>query len=326
MVDLVHARCLAPGCTKQPHFGDNKEFCKEHVPSHEDDKNAAQQCEHIGCTQRRSYGAAGAPPSHCKSHATATMFYMMKPECEHVECDALAWYGSPATPATVCARHKRSGMIDNPRQRCSREGCNHVGTYDDETRDRFCDAHAPAGARALVVTPCGACGLPDVLTIAGMCSSCDPVTRERAMHVKELRVKALLDAGGWKYESHDKMLESGACYAYRPDFVFDAFTHMVVLEVDEHQHSSYPAECERTRMLAIAQTFSMPTAFIRYNPDAFVCGMSGRKSCITEAQRHKELLRWLKLACSKIDVSGCIVVRVCYDGFATSSADWVRVA
>ena len=323
MVDLVHARCSKPGCSKQPHFG---KFCQEHAPLRTFEIGGAQQCLHKGCKRRRAFGLI--VPTFCKTHATNEMVYLIKPRCVSAECDALAWYGAPALEATVCARHKRTGMIANPRQRCSHAACNNVGTYDMNSRksDRFCETHAPNGARALVVSLCGQCGLPDVLNTASLCATCDPVARERVLHAKELVVKEVLVTAGWKYESHDAMLEQGACYSYRPDFVFDAVSHMVVLEVDEHQHASYPAECERTRMLAIAQTFGMPTAFVRYNPVTFVCGLSGRKSFMSNAQRHAQLLLWLANAFNNDDVSGCIVVRVCYDGFATESAAWARVA
>ena len=335
MVDLVHVKCLEPKCGKQSHFGEKRAWCQEHAPllphelGTESGTKNGQQCQHPGCVKRKSFGIKAAGLTHCKTHATPAMVYLMKPRCTHPDCHALAWHGPPAVEATACAEHKGTGMIPNPRQRCSHPSCHLTGTFDDLTRHknaRFCDAHAPPGARALVVTMCGNCGLPDVLSIQGLCSTCDPVKRERVMHTKELCIKALLDAGGWNYESHDKMLEGGACYSYRPDFVFDALSHMVVLEVDENQHSSYAPECERTRMLAIAQTFGMPTAFVRYNPDVFVCGLSGRKSHMPDAQRHRQLLHWLSDAFHKTDVNGCIALRVCYDGFATDSAAWVRVA
>ena len=55
----------------------------------------------------------------------------------------------------------------------------------------------------------------------------------------------------------------------RPDFVFDAYTHKIVVEVDEHQHDNYNCECEQVRMAQITQAIGMPTIFIRYNPDNY---------------------------------------------------------
>jgi len=325
MVDHTHPTCLCTTevCTRQGHFGG---FCTRHAPDAVTRACvASSRCVYTNCTRRRAFGVDKA--LFCKAHAPAGTTYHMKPGCAHPACTSLAWYGTPAKTATACAEHKVAGMIAYPRQRCVAL-CTFVGTHEDMlTNERLCEVHAAsrANVRALVVTKCGQCGLPDVLNLAGLCPDCDPVARKRATHAKEKRIMALLDAHGWVYESHDKVLEGGACYALRPDAVIDAVDHFVVLEVDENQHKSYAAECERTRMLAIAQTLSLPTAFVRYNPDAFVCGRTGRKAHIKDADRHDLLLKWIKDAFHKTDVRGCICVRLCYDGFAPESAAWVAV-
>ena len=59
------------------------------------------------------------------------------------------------------------------------------------------------------------------------------------------------------------------CGAMRPDFTWELATHIVVLEVDEDQHSFYPAKCEFQRMCNLSGSFGMPMVMIRYNPDAF---------------------------------------------------------
>lgn len=326
MVDVIHTqRCLWPGCTKQPHFGDTMPtHCREHsLRSDVDTTNASTKCMTVGCVKRRAYGLPGGSSTHCKAHANAkTMQYLMKPKC--ASCNTTAWYGEPKRAATACARHRVVGMIAFPRQGCSFATCHRTGAHELASV-RYCDAHKPTGAFALIVTPCSTCGLPDVLNNAGQCNTCDPTVRDRVIHAKELRVKGLLDDAGWKYESYDKVLEGGACYKYRPDFVFDAVSHFVVLEVDENQHRSYPLECERMRMLAISHALDLPTAFVRYNPDAFVCGLTGRSSRIKDATRHELLMKWLKEAFDKSDVIGTMVVHVCYDTFVATTAEWTAV-
>lgn len=45
---------------------------------------------------------------------------------------------------------------------------------------------------------------------------------------------------------------------------------MIIVECDENQHNHITPECERIRMLNLAQSFGgTPVLFIRWNPDAY---------------------------------------------------------
>ncbi|KAI9101298.1 hypothetical protein DFS34DRAFT_648176 [Phlyctochytrium arcticum] len=44
---------------------------------------------------------------------------------------------------------------------------------------------------------------------------------------------------------------------------------MLVVEVDEDQHSSSACECEPTRMVNISQSFGMATVFLGWNPGEY---------------------------------------------------------
>lgn len=76
----------------------------------------------------------------------------------------------------------------------------------------------------------------------------------------------------------------------RPDFVWDCKTHMVILEVDEYQHSSRNCECEQTRMANITSSFGMPCLWIRYNPDEYK-GMKQLKEATRRDILEKMLLQ-----------------------------------
>jgi hypothetical protein len=79
----------------------------------------------------------------------------------------------------------------------------------------------------------------------------------------------LLDVHKLKYK-HNKVPNGTKCGRERPDFVFKFVDRIVILEVDENQHKSYPEECERIRMFNITQSFGgKPVFWIRYNPDSF---------------------------------------------------------
>jgi len=94
------------------------------------------------------------------------------------------------------------------------------------------------------------------------------------------------------YASWDKRVagsNSAVCAIYRPDFVWETATHVVVLEVDEHQHSvsSYKPKCEFQRMCTLCGAFGMPMVMVRYNPDAFK--LSG-ETCRTQQVNRLHLL------------------------------------
>ena len=68
-----------------------------------------------------------------------------------------------------------------------------------------------------------------------------------------------------------------ACAPYKPDFTFDFGTHIVIVELDEHQHEYYSAtpRCDMLRTANIiggyvtADIGLLPVHLIRINPDKF---------------------------------------------------------
>jgi len=102
-----------------------------------------------------------------------------------------------------------------------------------------------------------------------------------------------------------------------PDFLIDANTHKIVLEVDENQHKSYNEECEKARMINISQTLGMPVIFVRYNPDKFKKPFKYNRR-ITKKYRKELLLQWLNQTSVMKPNNGDEFLRVVYlffDGF-----------
>ena len=212
-------------------------------------------------------------------------------------------------------------MIIYPRKRCSHASCNNTSTHE-HNNERMCETHAPPGALNLALAECSSCHLLYVLT-NGLCANCDPDAIKCATHAKELATKAILDLAGLQYISHDRIIDGGVCIKSRPDFVFDAGTHMVCLEVDEHQHKSYPCLCEQQRMVNISQAMGMPTLFLRFNPDRFT-DPSGRTSTMGAAARAKLLTSWVTWALTPeyspaATGAFCTAVYLCYDGFSAAT-------
>ena len=67
----------------------------------------------------------------------------------------------------------------------------------------------------------------------------------------------------------NKAIHGNLSLRYRPDIYYDLGDRALIVEVDEHQHESYPESCEAKRMLEITMTVGVPVIFLRYNPDRY---------------------------------------------------------
>ena len=66
----------------------------------------------------------------------------------------------------------------------------------------------------------------------------------------------------------DRIVKNG-CSKRRPDVYCDFGSHVLIIEVDENQHSNY--SCENKRIMEISQDFNhRPCIFIRFNPDTYI--------------------------------------------------------
>ena len=183
----------------------------------------------------------------------------------------------------LCAIHRTEDMIKNPNKRCIIDDCKEIALYG-ETFQIHCEEHMINGEFNFVENNCSNCGLLNVLNNKNLCSPCGDFKFKRLYLVKQKEVKTFLDLNEMKYELYDKAIDRN-CGLERPDFLFDAVTHKVILEVDENQHSNY--DCERVRMINISQTLGMPVIFLRYNPDKFK-GIE-----ISNHTRQAKLLEWI---------------------------------
>ncbi len=118
---------------------------------------------------------------------------------------------------------------------------------------------------------------------------------------KELNIHNALQAAGidFEYQKHIPFrscgLESETVCAY-PDFAITTHWGVVLFEVDEHQHSSYPAACDVRRdfdmYASIALGSGQKVAILRYNPDEFRIDDTTLRVAAKERQRRLvEVLR-----------------------------------
>ena len=101
-----------------------------------------------------------------------------------------------------------------------------------------------------------------------------------------------------KYTTWNKQnpaADPAQCGKYRPDFVYELPTSVVIVEFDERQHADRALKCELTRMAEISLGYGgMPVHWIRYNPDPF--GHDGIRYNPDKAKREALLLSQLRQA------------------------------
>ena len=118
---------------------------------------------------------------------------------------------------------------------------------------------------------------------------------------KELDVYKALQAADIDFEYQKHMpfrgcgLGSETVCAFL-DWIITTIWGIIILEVDEHQHSSYPASCDVRRdfdtYASIALGSGHKVAILRYNPDAF--RMDGKNVRVAAKERQRRLVEVLR--------------------------------
>lgn len=80
------------------------------------------------------------------------------------------------------------------------------------------------------------------------------------------RIDEYLPDYDWKT---DKKIEDG-CSLRRPDKLLDMGSHVLIIEIDEHKHSTYDCSCENKRIMQLSMDVNhRPIVIIRFNPDSY---------------------------------------------------------
>ena len=90
---------------------------------------------------------------------------------------------------------------------------------------------------------------------------------------------------------------NGGCSKRRPDVLLDLGYQIVVIEIDENQHTDYDCSCENKRLMELSQDVNhRPIVFIRFNPDEYTqeetitsCwGQDKKGICVVKKSKQKE--------------------------------------
>ena len=287
-VDVRHSRCKEKGCKLRPTFGlisSKAKHCNIHAEDGEIDLNNKKVCQENGCSKRPSYGPEVGLLLHCFEHSKYGEENQKHKKCEYKECKTLAGFG--IKKAKHCFEHKKDDEKCITNKKCEYHNCDKRPIYGVKGQPpKHCSAHKNENEIDLNSIRCKDCKLFTVSVKPYKCSYCKDDSDKRKK-TKEMKVIEYFKEQKMDF-IHNKSVGS-ECGSYRPDLLFDAGTHFVVVEIDEEQHklitynNRYGNICERVRENNIFISLGLPTVFIRYNPDSYK--IDGKKIKIYFKQR-----------------------------------------
>uniref|UniRef100_U9TDN5 Uncharacterized protein n=1 Tax=Rhizophagus irregularis (strain DAOM 181602 / DAOM 197198 / MUCL 43194) TaxID=747089 RepID=U9TDN5_RHIID len=239
--DLIYRASFGPKDSKAPRY------CATHKPIGH--VNVKTQCQEDGCYKFPHLGFSSSKATSCVTHMKDGMIHLRVRKCLEPGCTTRAVFNVVGLDkGKFCAKrakHKKPEMIDIQ----TKIYCKKPATHGLSNPIR-CEKHSTDNMVDLVQKICSNCGLLDILLQDQKCADCSTYTKAkaRARLAKQLRVKYILDVNNILYEAYDSIVEDCVCSKKRSDFVIDADTHKVVLEVDEYQHKKGEYNCEVKRM------------------------------------------------------------------------------
>jgi hypothetical protein len=195
--------------------------------------------------------------------------------CIHEGCKIQPVFNNEGeTKALYCSKHKIEGMVNVISQTCKNEWCL---TQVQEKYDGYC-------------LFCYINMFPD-----------KPVSRNyktKEYAVVEF-VKTIFPDLSW---ISDKRIFDG-CSKRRPDLFLDLGYQIIIIEVDENQHTVYDCSCENKRIMELSQDVGhKPIVFIRFNPDDYddneirissCWGLNNKGICVVKKSKNNEWIQRL---------------------------------
>lgn len=280
--------------------------CDEHKPSYNFPGLKAEVCE--GCKEpnminvgskkcidckksKPSFNIVGKAPDYCGKCAQnyENMVNVNNKKCAHTfddgkRCQNNPLFNLPGKKGGVyCSNHAPDGYIDMYHSKCIYKEndvqCNNSPSYNYKGKKEllYCASHALDGMIDVKHPLCKLCNLNyiNASCIDDMCLSCysfmnpdDPKVTNFLVKEKFLvnYLKTTWPEYTWKY---NKFLNT--CAKYRPDLLLDMGTHVVIIEIDEHQHNAENyKDCDLKRSLDILAELARPLIMLRINPDKYM--------------------------------------------------------
>jgi hypothetical protein len=164
-------------------------------------------------------------------------------KCKIINCKNISIYGFPDKKLEFCEIHKSNGMINRRHKKCKSEFCN-ISIKNNKYKNYciHCFVHL----------------FPN-----------DKISTNYKTKENEIK-KFIFENHKDKKWIYDKVIENGSSKR-RPDFLLELEDQVIIIEVDENQHSNYDCICENKRIMEISKDLNHTNIiFIRFNPDNYI--------------------------------------------------------
>jgi hypothetical protein len=290
--------CLTEGCKKQPAFNTEGETVALYCATHKTDgmiNVISKTCLNEGCKKQPAFNVEGETVAlYCALHKKENMINVKDKTCLNEGCKTRPIFNVEGeTVALYCATHKKENMVDVKNKTCLSEGCKKQPAFntEGETVAIYCFTHKTEN---MVNVISKTCITPMCTTLIsnpkyrGNCRFCfmnkypdEPIGRNyktKETNIKDHIVLHFNDMT-WVW---DKRVQDG-CSQRRPDLLCDLGDTILIVEIDENQHTDYDSTCEIARMNELStDVYFRPIIMIRFNPDDYYNALGEKvKSCWT---------------------------------------------
>jgi hypothetical protein len=317
MINVISKTCLE--CKKHPKFNKEGETKALYCSAHKKEgmiNVISKTC--LECKKLPSFNKEGETKAlYCNAHKKDGMVDVKNKTC--LECKKQPVFNKEGeTKALYCSAHKKDEMVDVISKTCLE--CKIIPSFnkEGETKALYCSAHKKYEMVDVKSKTCKSdwCLRQVHKKYDGYCLFCyinlfpdKPVSRN--YKTKEYAVveyvKTRFPNLNWIV---DKIV-NGGCSKRRPDLVLDLLYQIIIIEIDENQHTYYDCSCQNKRIMELSQDFGhTPIIFIRFNPDAYkqkgthvssCWGLNGKGICVIQKSKKSEWTQRLNALEEQID-------------------------
>jgi hypothetical protein len=248
MVNIKDKTCQFDKCKKIPIFNYSHVnfaiYCNKHKLTHMVDvKN--KKCENINCYIQPNYNYKNEIRARfCNLHKLENMVDVKNKSCENKDCITIANFNYKGMKSKFCNSHKLEDMINVNEKYCINSWCDNIRPRNKKFNN-YC-------MRCFIYI------FPD-----------QPIAKN--YKTKETSVAEFITTNFPNFTWNlDKKIVDG-CSKRRPDLMCDLGYQVIIIEVDENQHTDYDCSCENKRIMQLSQDVGhRPIVFIRFNPDDYI--------------------------------------------------------
>lgn len=301
MVNVVTKKCIGKledgtPCKLIASFGKDGivNHCSKHIEDGETDLRH-KKCEDEICGKQACCGIEGTKSVHfCAEHCPPEMINIKSDRCIGLlkngkKCTTIASCNFIGHKARLyCTIHKLPDMVDvanlnnlckinntKPEITCTTRA---VFNIEGSKKGMYCVEHKKNGMINIFAKRCKSVWCytsPKSDKYKGYCLFCfvnlfpdQKITRN--YKTKEFAVVEFVKSNFPLFDwTADRVVEGG-CSRRRPDLLLDLGYQVIIVEVDEDQHTDYESICENRRMMELSQDLNhRPIIFIRFNPDSY---------------------------------------------------------